>query len=163
MRCAPARFRHLNCSCNRKDYAVRKDEALPGKFFKASDITKPRLVVLDAVMMNKFTNDGKEKEKPVAYFHDPKTGKPIPQGLVLNNTRWDQMVDATGQVDSADWPKTQYELFPDTTHFQGKAVAAISIGKPSAGRKQQPKKAAAAKAKTDKVQSKPDYDDDIPY
>jgi hypothetical protein len=64
---------------------MRKAEALPGKYFKASDITGPRVLTLDTVTTNTFTNNGHEVDKPVAYFTDPKTDKRVPQGLVLGS------------------------------------------------------------------------------
>jgi hypothetical protein len=52
------------------------------------------------------------------------------------------MVAITGKDDSKDWPKSQYELFPDETFFQGKRTPSISVRKPGVNpRKKKPAKA----------------------
>jgi hypothetical protein len=127
---------------------MKRSEALPSKYFRAADITKPRVLVIDTVLHHKLVNNGVETEKPVCFFTDPITGKRVPQGLVLAPMKWDATEAALGLDDTADWVGKRVELFPDTTTYQGKRVPTIGIRKP------------AAKAK--KTKPEPDPDDDVP-
>jgi hypothetical protein len=127
---------------------MKRSEALPSKYFRAVDVTKPRVLVIDAVLHHKLVNGGVETEKPVCFFTDPTTGKRVPQGLVLAPTKWDAMEAATGKDDTDEWKGERVELFPDTTTFQGKRVPTIGIRKPTP----KPKKAKAT----------PDFNDDVP-
>lgn len=129
---------------------MKRSEALPSAYFRATDITKPRVLVIDTVLHHKLVNNGVEKEKPVCFFTDPATGKRVPQGLVLAPTKWDAVEEALGLDDTDDWAGERVELFPDTTMFQGKRVATIGIRKPT------------AKAKKAKPEPEPDPDDDVP-
>ena len=141
---------------------MKRSEALPSKYFRAVDITKPRVLVIDTVLHHKLTNNGVEAEKPVCFFTDPATGKRVPQGLVLAPMKWDAVEAATGFDDTNDWTGERVELFPDTTVFQGKRVPTIGIRKPTQPDLPLPKtkKAAATKAKAAKPE--PDMDDDVP-
>jgi hypothetical protein len=94
---------------------MKKDEALPKKYMQPSDVPEPRTLRLDTVTMHEFTNDGVKVKKPVAFFSDPTTCKRLPQGLIINATRWDEFVVASGgEPDSEDWKNLLYVLANQT-------------------------------------------------
>lgn len=94
----------------------------PSKYLKASDLDQP----VDAkVVAVKFEEVGQNKERrPVAYFEG------IERGVVLNKTRSNGIVRASGSEDTDDWPGTIVQLYPSTTQFQGEEVECIGIRPP---------------------------------
>ena len=124
-----------------KGTAVKKSDALPSKYFRAADLKEPITLTIEYVGMNKIANgDGREQEKPVAYFKGHKSG------LVLNGTNWDALTDLFGD-DSQDWIGHAIELYPTKTQFGSKTVPAIRVREPAV--KVRTKARATAKAQPD--------------
>jgi hypothetical protein len=130
---------------------VRRDEALPTKFFRASDKEDgwSKVVTVECVRMETFTNDGKESKKPVAYF------KRIRSGLVVGPVIWSQICEATGEEDSDGWIDKQLELFKDRTSFAGRMVDCVRVRKPNGS--------VTPKKSKKPAPSKPDFDDEVDY
>jgi hypothetical protein len=109
---------------------MRKSDAYPSKFFKASSFAEDWTLQaeIETARMEEFDSDrGKGKtSKMVVYF------RKIKSGLVAGPTVWDQIAEATGEEDTADWPGHVIELYRDETHFAGKTVACIRVRKPEA-------------------------------
>ena len=72
---------------------MRIDEAFPGNYVKAEQLTAPIEVVIDYVDVHKF-EDG---DKPVVFFRGKKAGVKLGRG------RFQQLVTLTQQEDSDDW------------------------------------------------------------
>jgi len=122
-----------------------KKGAYPPKWFSAATFgDKPRVLTIECVRIEKFDNDGKVTEKPVAYFVGERSG------YVLSPTKWDMVADFLGD-ESDRWANNKIELFPDTTFFGGRKVATISARKPGA----------KPKAKVNKPPPTTDFNDSI--
>ena len=97
-------------------------ELYSGNFLKAEDVKeKPFKGVIaraEAVKMN----DG--KEKLVVYFEDRK------RGLVLNGTRYDQIVEITKTHETEDWKGIPLLVYAGKTNFGGKRVDCLSVSNP---------------------------------
>jgi hypothetical protein len=114
------------------------NKAFPSKYLKASDLEQEQSVEVERIT---FEEVGQNKDRrPVAYF------KGIAKGVVLNKTRSNGIVRASGSEDTDDWPGTTVLLYPSTTQFQGEEVECIGIRPPKATK---PKKAATDKAEDD--------------
>ena len=72
---------------------MKMDEAFPGSYVKADQITAPVELVIDYVDLHKF-DDG---EKPVAHFRGRDAG------VVLNKRRFAALVELCRAEDSDDW------------------------------------------------------------
>lgn len=93
-------------------------EHFAGAFFKAEDVKTPIKAAIDRAELMTM-NDG--KEKPVVYL----TGHR--RGIVLNGTRYDQIVEITKTHETDDWVGHEVCVYADKTNFGGKKVACIAI------------------------------------
>jgi hypothetical protein len=102
---------------------MTRDEIFPSKYLKAADLKgKPRIVMIERAPYETLKGlDGKEDQKIVLYF------KNVAKSLPLNVTNFDAVCDATGFLDTEDWPGEQIELYPAKTTMGGKTVDCIRI------------------------------------
>jgi hypothetical protein len=109
---------------------MTRDEVFPSKYLKAGDLKgKPRIVTIDRASYETLKGlDGKENQKIVLYFEN------VAKSLPLNATNFDAVCNATGFLDTEDWPGQQIELYPAKTTMGGKTVDCIRIRRPSASR-----------------------------
>jgi hypothetical protein len=127
---------------------MRKNEAYPSKYFKASDQSDGWTLTaeVEVTRLEKLSgsNGNGETEKLVVYF------RKLRSGLVIGPTVFDQFVAATGEEDSNDWKGHTVELYRDSTTFAGKRVPCIRVRKPSGEVvKKSAKKLASASAELD--------------
>lgn len=116
-------------------------EHYSGAYFKAEDFQdKPVKAAIARAELVKM-NDG--KEKVVVYLEG------YHRGIVLNGTRYDQIVEITKTHETNDWVGARIAVYAGTTNFGGKRTACICIGSP---------KSQVAQRVTPK-----DLDDDIPF
>jgi hypothetical protein len=116
------------------------NKAFPSKYLKASDLDNEISVKIRSIA---FEEVGQNKDRrPIAYFEG------IDKGVVLNKTRSNGIIRASGSEETDDWVGVTVLLYPSTTQFQGEEVECIGIRAP------RPKKGAM-----DPVPSK----DDIPF
>jgi hypothetical protein len=116
---------------------VTKNDAFPSRFLKCSDLKgQPLVLTIAKAPRETLKYQGREESKVVLHFEG--TSKALP----LNLTNWDNVVAATGEADSDDWPGHRIECFPTTTMMQGETKDCIRIRKPTST----PKKAKAKKA-----------------
>ena len=106
---------------------MMRDEVFPSKYLKAADLKgKPRIVTIESARFEPLKGlDGKETYKIVLYFGN------VPKSLPLNATNFDAVCDATGFLDTEDWPGQQIELYPTKTTMGGKTMDCIRIRRPS--------------------------------
>jgi hypothetical protein len=100
---------------------MRVSQAFPSKYVKAADLQdRAHLLTIRAVTMEDV---GGDDAKPVVYFQG------TDKGVVLNRTNAETIaVCYTDETDN--WVGKQIEVYPDTTHFQGKLVACIRVRRP---------------------------------
>jgi hypothetical protein len=117
-------------SMQRKESHMTRDEVFPSKYLKAADLKgKAHIVTIESAVYEALKGlDGKENNKIVLYFKN--TEKALP----LNATNFDAVCDATGCLDTDDWPGQRIELYPTRTTMGGKAVDCIRIRRPSSSR-----------------------------
>jgi hypothetical protein len=110
-----------------KDSPMTRDEVFPSKYLKAADLKgEPRIVMIESAHYETLKGlDGKETQKIVLYF------KNLPKSLPLNVTNFGAVCDATGFLDTDDWPGQQIELYPTRTSMGGQLVDCIRIRRPS--------------------------------
>jgi hypothetical protein len=95
-------------------------ELYAGKYLRAEDVKeRPFRGVVERVE-EEVLNDG--REKLVLYFGGRK------RGLVLNGTRYDQVVALTKSHDTDDWPGTPFIVYASKTKMNGKAVDCLALG-----------------------------------
>lgn len=122
---------------------MRAGDAFPSNFFKESDLNDEEVTLtIKSVDMQKLGDD----EKLVASF------KGTDKKLVINKTNFKNIVKATGEEDTDDWPGKRVTLYPTETEFKGDTVPCIRI-------KSKPPK--AEKAKAEKHPADDDSDDDF--
>ena len=108
------------------------NKAFPSKYLKASDLDTEMQVKIKSIA---FEEVGPQKDRrPVAYFEG------IEKGVVLNKTRSNGIVRASGSEETNDWPGTLVLLYPSTTQFQGEEVECIGIRAPRQEKKKDAKK-----------------------
>src|SRR5262249_39900688 len=107
---------------------MTREEVFPSKYLKAADLKgKPRIVTIESAPCETLKGlDGKENQRIVLYFEN------VPKSLPLNATNFDAVCNATGFLDTEDWPGQQIELYPTKTTMGGKTVDCIRIRPPSA-------------------------------
>ena len=94
-------------------------EHYSGAFFKAEDVkAKPIKAAIERAELVKM-NDG--KDKLTVYLEGYK------RGIVLNGTRYDQIVEITKTHETDDWVGTKIGVYADKTNFGGKRVDCIAI------------------------------------
>ena len=93
-------------------------EHYAGRFFKAEDVKTPIKAAIERAELVKM-NDG--KEKLTVYLEGYK------RGIVLNGTRYDQIVEITKTHETDDWIGTRIGVYADKTNFGGKRVDCIAI------------------------------------
>ncbi len=106
---------------------MTRDEVFPSKYLKAADLNgKPYIVIIESAPYETLKGlDGKEAQKIVLHF------KNAEKTLPLNLTNFDAVCDATGCLDTEDWPGQKIELYPSRTPMGGKTVDCIRIRRPS--------------------------------
>jgi hypothetical protein len=109
---------------------MTRDEVFPSKYLKAADLNgKPYIVIIESAPYETLKGlDGKEAQKVVLHF------KNAEKTLPLNLTNFDAVCDATGCLDTEDWPGQKIELYPSRTPMGGKTVDCIRIRRPSGSR-----------------------------
>jgi hypothetical protein len=132
---------------------MTRDEVFPSKYLKAADLKgKATVVTIDrAPLENLKSLDGEEQKKVVLYFRGAQ------KSLPLNLTNFDAVCDATGVVDTEDWPGQRIELYPAKTTMGGKTVDCIRIRPASAPRSATSPAPALAQQPADELS------DDIPF
>ena len=101
---------------------MKRSDAFPSKYLRASDLGSKRCTLtIESVMFVKLGAGMEKEEKPVVYFRKHE------KGLVLNGVNWDAVEFATGEPDSDRWPGHKIVLYATTTEFQGKRVACIRV------------------------------------
>jgi hypothetical protein len=130
---------------------VTRAKAFPDRFLRGSDLPGPKTVtVIEAVQQKlKDFKSGEMVDKTVLYFDNC---SPLP----LTYDNFCAVCDISGQEDSDDWHGITLELYPVTVLIGGKEVVTVKVRKAEA---------APPKPKTKKptAESKPPYDDSIPF
>lgn len=100
---------------------MRVSQAFPSKYVKAADLQdRAHLLTIRAVTMEDV---GGGDTKPVLYFQNAE------KGVVLNRTNAETIAFCyTDETDN--WIGKQIEVYPDTTHFQGKLVPCVRVRRP---------------------------------
>jgi hypothetical protein len=127
-------------SRNRATHEVnmRKQDAMPTKYFRASDFSnEPLTLEIEMARMEEFDGDNGTTKKLVVYFRKQRSG------LVIGSVVWDQFVLATGEDDSDAWKGHVVELYRTTCQFGAKTVPCLRIRKSEASKKSAPKKVLA--------------------
>jgi hypothetical protein len=95
-------------------------ELYSGKYLRADDVKdKPFRGIVERIEEEKM-NDG--REKLVVYFEGRL------RGLVLNGTRYDQIVSLTKSHDYDDWVGMPFIIYTGKTKMQGKTVDCLVVG-----------------------------------
>jgi len=103
---------------------MRISQAFPSKYIKAGDLEdRAHIVTIERVEMTDVGQEGAPEIKPVVYF----AGKE--KGIVLNRTNADTIAFLYGDETEA-WRGKQIEVYPDTTHFQGRVMPCIRMRRP---------------------------------
>lgn len=103
---------------------MKKRELFPSKYMAAEDLQgKPWSFKISRIrleeMHNKETNA--KTKKGVVYFAGPK------KGLILSSTIFDQIVEATGQDDTDNWPGHLVTIYPTTTYAFGNNYHVVRV------------------------------------
>ena len=109
---------------------MTRDEIFPSRYLKAADLKgKPHVVTIESAPCETLKSlDGKETQKVVLHFQNAE------KTLPLNVTNFDAVCDATGYLDTEDWPGQRIELYPTKTTMGGKTMDCIRVRQPSASR-----------------------------
>jgi hypothetical protein len=131
---ARGQCRHAACVIPRRQsqpqlkgyHMATKSERFPKRFLSAPDLKgKPVTLVIAREYTEELQgSDGTKKMKSILSFE--RTGKE----LVLNQTNFDAICDATGEYDSANWPGKKIVFFPTTTQLGGKTTPCIRVRRP---------------------------------
>ena len=98
---------------------MRIGSAFPSDYLKVDDLQgRPLTVTITNVSQE---NVGNNDYKPVVHFRE------VQQGLVLNKTNANRIVDALGTDETDHWTGRQITLVPDKTEFQGKIVPCVRV------------------------------------
>ena len=95
-------------------------DAFPRRFFRAEDIDQPVTLEILQVLTERFPNGN----KPIVYFSESE------KGLVLNETTFQQIVEATGVDDSEEWSGEKITLVREQVVINNKPTAYIRVRKP---------------------------------
>src|SRR5262245_10907266 len=101
---------------------MKKSDVFKSRYLTASDLDgQPVVLTVERAALTpmKGFNGGEERQKMVLHFKGAK------KALVLNSTRWDDMIDATGKDDTDDWVGCRVEVYPATTPVDGKVVDCV--------------------------------------
>ena len=90
-----------------------------GSYFKGADLEKAKLLTIEAVGKESLGED-KDERWVVRFVEDER-------GCVLNKTRADEIVQATGSNDTDDWLGRKVVLYKGETRFQGKLVPCVAV------------------------------------
>ena len=103
-----------------------KSERFPKRFLSAPDLKgKPVKLTIDREYTEELAeSDGVKKLKSILSF------KGTTKELVVNQTNFDAICDATGKYDSADWGGQEIVLYPTKTQMAGKPVDCIRTRAP---------------------------------
>lgn len=97
------------------------EDLFPSRFFKADDVTTPKVMVIQSVTQEEV---GQEKEvKPILRFAGEN------RGLVLNRVNG-SMLQALYGNDVNAWLSKPIELYRDLVQFGGKTVPAVRLRQP---------------------------------
>ena len=104
---------------------MRKSDACPTKYFRAADLPADWELTAEIEMARIETFEGDrdkgDAEKLVVYFRKQKSG------LVCGPTIWDQLIEATNEEDSDDWPGHLVQLYRTMVQFGPKSVPAVRV------------------------------------
>jgi hypothetical protein len=126
-------------------------ELYAGDYLKAEDVKeKPFKGVIQRVEPAEM-NDG--KEKVVVYFEGRK------RGLVLNGTRYDQIVEITKTHETDNWIGTPLLVYAGKTNFGGKRVDCLVVGSPKVKSEAQKRREIKAALDGDDI---PEHGDPLP-
>lgn len=98
---------------------MKLNEMFTGKYFAAKDFTKPLLLTVRGISEESM-GEGNEKKWVVWFEEDDR-------GCVLNRTRGEDMVTATGSDDTDNWPGKLVVLFKGQTRMKGKVVDCVAV------------------------------------
>jgi hypothetical protein len=85
---------------------------------------KDRTLTIERVIGGELTaNGGKKSKKPLLYFRESKSGKP----LALNSTNAKTIASIYGSNDTDDWIGKRVTLYPTVTQFGSEQVECIRI------------------------------------
>jgi hypothetical protein len=114
------RRRRTTAALPQKVRHMKRSDAFPSRFLKASDVNGEDLAV--TISGIDWEEVGKDRtRKPVLYFR----GKVKP--LILNGTNWDAIVRITGEDDSEQWEGEKIALYSTRVQFGREMVDAIRI------------------------------------
>jgi hypothetical protein len=137
---------------------MRKSDACPTKYFRAADLPADWELTAEIEMARLETFEGDrgkgDTEKLVVYFRKQKSG------LVCGPVLWDQIIEATDEEDSDNWPGHFVQLYRTMTQFGSKTVPCVRVRE--APDDLPPKKPAKKSASKSAPMAKPEYDDEIP-
>lgn len=101
-------------------------DMFPGKYVKADELTKPVMVTIKDVELERVHNPRKgDTDVWVIYFEEAK------KGLILNKVNAFTIAEILGSPETDDWVGGRVELYPTTVRVAGQPMAAIRVRKPS--------------------------------
>jgi hypothetical protein len=117
---------------------MKRSDVFKSKYMKAKEHPDDwsQVVVIETTRMEDFKNGHDTGQKLVAYFQR------VQSGLVIGPTIFDEIVEATGQDDTANWKGCRIELYRAWTQFQGDTVPCIRVRQAAAPAKKPTKKSA---------------------
>ncbi len=105
---------------------MRITEAFPPRFMSKEDVTKPRVLTIELVVMEEVESEDGRVEKPVCYFSE-KDSKP----LILNKTNAEVLRELYGD-ETEEWVGKQIEVYFDPSiRFGTRKTGGIRVRKPS--------------------------------
>ena len=130
---------------------MKRSEAFKTRFLNADNVNHSIIGTISFVKMETLeSRKGEVDKKPVVYFSDLK------QNLVLNPTRWDEIVEITGEDADDRWVDSRIEIYRTMTEVGGKPTPCIRCRAPSEMTLKKPA------AKSMPRQSPDDLPDEIP-
>lgn len=97
---------------------MRKDQIFPSKYLKEPDL-RGREITVTIRSVERVSFQG--KPGLVIYFENKD------KGLACNQTIFDQIVWATGEDDTEEWPGCRITLYPTETTYQGEMRPVIRV------------------------------------
>ena len=104
---------------------MKVSNMFPSRWLKAESIDGPVVMNIIHFEMTTFKLDEGEETKPAIFFEG------VEQGLILNRTNVNMIVDILKSDDSADWLGKQIGLRVEKVQFKGKMVPSIRVFDPT--------------------------------
>lgn len=120
-------------------------DMFPARFLRGQDMTKPILIELRSVEQTELRAGPDKPAEPafVLYFEDVSSGAPAPMrglmytprkghALVLRRALADEIMQATGVIDTDDWRGKRVVIFPEQRTMARRTIVSIRARPPKA-------------------------------